>query len=277
MFTSCFLQCNILFFQRVRGQRRATSNPTSPVSEARRPYTSPEEIALVQEAIEAGFVVAPGPRSHNSYGEGHSTVPSSPHGSVDRLDRDRVVEAVATIPRKQRRHIPDAESVFNQGGSVGTNPRQPSISHYDCIPARRHPRSVETTFKQQDYNEAGPWEPQRPQNQQQQQRQAQLIRQRSNDYVDPRTIRRQRSQEGGLERQYSHDNCSTTSAGGNYADPVALKRQESRENYVDPQTLRKQQQLRHQQKHQTQPGNVEHCCHGCQLVQLVPLSYQCEM
>ena len=188
---------------------------------------------------------------------GHSTGPS-PHGSVDRLDRDRGVEAVATIPRKQRRHIPNAESVFNQAETVGNNPRQPSISHYDSIPARRHPRSVETSYKTQqaaaDHTDNGPWEPQRPQTQQQQQRQAQLIRQRSNDYVDPRTIRRQRSQDCGLDRQCSHDSSLTLAS--NYADPSTLRRQDSRDNYVDPQTLRKQQQLRHQQKHQTQPGGV---------------------
>ena len=162
------------------------------------------------------------------------------------MDRDRVVEAVATIPRKQRRYIPDAESVFNQSSnSVGTNSRQPSISHYDSVPSRRHPHRVDTTYKKPDYDDVGPWEPQQPQ-----QRQKHLVRQKSNDYVDPKVIRRGKSQEGGLERQYSYDSGSVSGV-ANCSDPVALKRQHSRDNYVDPQVLRKQQQLRQQQKHQT--------------------------
>ena len=239
--------------QRVRGQRRATSNPTSPVSESRQSYTSPEEIALVHEAIEAEIVVVHGSKEHYAHSVGHSTG-STPHGSIDRLDRDRGVEAVVTIPRKQRRHIRDAESVFNQQRSIENNPRQPSISHYDSIPARRHPRSVETTCikSQQNYSDDGPWEPQRPQTREQQHRQSQLIKQRSNDYVDPRTIRRQRSQDGGLEHQSSYESSQTLAS--NYADPSQIRQHDSRDNYVDPQILRKQQQLRHQQKHHPQPG-----------------------
>ena len=56
-------------FQKVKNTRRTVSNPTSPVSNRpRRAVATPEELALNQDAVDAGFIL-PDDRSPNSSGD----------------------------------------------------------------------------------------------------------------------------------------------------------------------------------------------------------------
>ena len=85
--------------QRVRG-RKATSNPTSPVTQPRRAISTPEDLALHdREAVDAGF--SPGPSG------GDATL--SPHSHEGIIMN---VEAGGTIPRARNRQILHAQSAF---------------------------------------------------------------------------------------------------------------------------------------------------------------------
>ena len=73
--------------KRVQG-RKATSNPTSPVAQPRRALSTPDDLAFSDVC-----------------GEDHHTADSlSQHG----------LEAMATFPRARQRHIPHAQSIFEQ-------------------------------------------------------------------------------------------------------------------------------------------------------------------
>ena len=83
-----------LFFQKVKNNRRTVSNPTSPVSNRpRRAVSTPEELALNQDAVDAGFLV-PDDRSPNSSGD---------DGTYGRHRHYRQENPYATAPRAGQR------------------------------------------------------------------------------------------------------------------------------------------------------------------------------
>lgn len=89
------------------GARRSASNPTSPVGGPRRAVSSPEELAAVQDAIDAGFVV-PGSEDMASAVQRHYA-----GGGGD-------VSAIATAPRVHRqsqRTTPRVQTVFGAPGN----------------------------------------------------------------------------------------------------------------------------------------------------------------
>jgi len=115
--------CNavvFVFLQKDQG-RKSSSNPTSPVSQPRRAVSSPEELAM-QEAIDAGFVIAG--RTQNEFGNGSEPTYASTTGRCqgryalervqDAADLYADVAAIATGPRihRQPRQITHVQSAF---------------------------------------------------------------------------------------------------------------------------------------------------------------------
>lgn len=86
--------------QRVRG-RKATSNPTSPVSQPRRAVSSPDDLGLREDGVDGGYI-------------GGSLNDRSPTSADTLSQRSGLssIEALATLPRGRNRQIPNAQSLF---------------------------------------------------------------------------------------------------------------------------------------------------------------------
>ena len=114
-----------LLFQKVKNNRRTVSNPTSPVSNRpRRVVSTPEELALNQDAVDAGFIIADD-RSPNSSGD---------DGTYRRHGHHRQENPYATAPRAegQRGQYQDPE------GLVGNNTYDRRIIRGDLPQGHQH-------------------------------------------------------------------------------------------------------------------------------------------
>ena len=96
----------ILFLQRVRG-RKATSNPTSPLTEPKRAFSNPEGISNQDPNFPHAEAEQPQPKRNGVQSHG--------------------LEHIATVPRGRHRAIPSAQSVFDQ------EPSSSNSSSYDNI------------------------------------------------------------------------------------------------------------------------------------------------
>ena len=113
------------FLQRVRG-RKATSNPTSPLSEPRRQF--PEENTHFRDALDAGF--------QNHEVENHSHKCRS--GKGDNNCAHQRIGHIATVRSGRQRNIPNAQGLFDHDHSCSSN-----SSSYDNIGTGRRKLKVE--------------------------------------------------------------------------------------------------------------------------------------
>ncbi len=108
----------------VKNSRRTVSNPTSPVStRPRRAVSTPEELALNRDAVEAGFILPPS-------GGADDRSPNSSGDDATYRRHQRVENPYATAPRRTDYHDPKgqlANHVYDRGIIRGDLPHQHQV------------------------------------------------------------------------------------------------------------------------------------------------------
>jgi hypothetical protein len=134
------------------GARRSASNPTSPVGQPRRAVSSPEELAAVQDAIDAGFVV---PGITGSSVSGGAGTQADLQAAVQRHygsgSGGGDVSAIATAPRVHRqaqRATPRVQNVFSGTDPQQTPPQQLMINGQQYLLQQSQRHACENVYSQ---------------------------------------------------------------------------------------------------------------------------------